>query len=445
MTDEDLPDEEEFSEKGNDVPDDGENDAINESALLVEVSCYLLRIEYNDANDDDASEFAAVDSRSHNGAIYRPCLRQEAINVIVSIDLTVPARMAAEHAMAASERYKLKEAAADYAGNRVVNAVWRGRSVAAWRWPSIANAAEAVNTAADWLGNLVEHPIDSLSTSVGAPGSLAAAGAGVIATYVLHPITEELDEAAKIIEVVGIIIGLATGLHPLVLACVKPLAHSEIAELVADGLNHAMSPPEAHSGARPAEVTHGQESPIDRQQTMFPQAVAETEAVDKDRDRDYSSPDVAIRALVLEAQERQTQGQNARGHQRSTDPLDITQAPLSVKGPWPLVSLLPIAAISWSGQVLSRPSSRVRSPGSSTDAVALRSQTALTGSARPRTIPAAGAGTPTGTDETCCRSSGPVSCFSRQPPGVGAAVAGASAGAEACAPWRRRERPGGPP
>ena len=33
-----------------------------------------------------------------------------------------------------------------------------------------------------------------------------------------------------------------------------------------------------------------------------------------------------------------------------------------------------------------------------------------------------------------------VSCFPRQPSGVGAAVAGASARAEACAPCRRRER-----
>ncbi len=48
--------------------------------------------------------------------------------------------------------------------------------------------------------------------------------------------------------------------------------------------------------------------------------------------------------------------------------------------------MLPIVATSLAGQVLSRSSSRVRSPGGSTDAVALRSQTALTGSDRPRTI-----------------------------------------------------------
>ena len=52
----------------------------------------------------------------------------------------------------------------------------------------------------------------------------------------------------------------------------------------------------------------------------------------------------------------------------------------------PLVSLLPIAAISLDGQVQSRPSSCVRSPGRFADAVVLRPQTDLTGPARPWTI-----------------------------------------------------------
>jgi hypothetical protein len=64
---------------------------------------------------------------------------------------------------------------------------------------------------------------------------------------------------------------------------------------------------------------------------------------------------------------------------------------------WPLASMLPIAAISLAGQVRSRPSSRdARSPGSSTGAVVLRPQTALTGSDRPWTIPQRGHGHPRG-------------------------------------------------
>jgi hypothetical protein len=78
-----------------------------------------------------------------------------------------------------------------------------------------------------------------------------------------------------------------------------------------------------------------------------------------------------------------------------------------------------------------------------------RPQTALTGSARSRKIPAAGAWIPPRLDlwktSVGQRIARKASLFSRQPTGVGAAVARALAGAEACAPWRRRERPGGPP
>ena len=85
---------------------------------------------------------------------------------------------------------------------------------------------------------------------------------------------------------------------------------------------------------------------------------------------------------------------------------DRAVAVLSVNEPWPLASMLPIAANSWSGQVRSRPSSRVRSPGSSTGAVVLRSQTALTGSARPWTIRSGSRDAPQWTGELR-RSSGP--------------------------------------
>jgi hypothetical protein len=65
------------------------------------------------------------------------------------------------------------------------------------------------------------------------------------------------------------------------------------------------------------------------------------------------------------------------GHEPPTN-LRCHPLKLSVNGSWPLMSLLPIGAITRSGQILSRPS-RVRSAGNSTGAVALRSQTGLDG------------------------------------------------------------------
>ena len=101
---------------------------------------------------------------------------------------------------------------------------------------------------------------------------------------------------------------------------------------------------------------------------------------------------------------------------------------LKCRASWPLASMLPIAAISLAGQVLSRPSSRVRSPGSPTGAVALRSQTALTGSDRPWTIPQREHGHPAAERPVTAVQRRPASLPpSRQPTGVGPAVAGAPA------------------
>ena len=72
----------------------------------------------------------------------------------------------------------------------------------------------------------------------------------------------------------------------------------------------------------------------------------------------------------------------------------------------PLVPMLPIAAASLTVGLcwFCHPSSRVRSPGSFTDGVALRSQTALTGSARPWTIPQREHGPPAAAPGNCRRS-----------------------------------------
>jgi hypothetical protein len=139
---------------------------------------------------------------------------------------------------------------------------------------------------------------------------------------------------------------------------------------------------------------------------------------------------------------------NAGKHRiRSTAP-HVSRCPnavavLSVKDYWPLVSLLPIAANSWSGQVLSRSSSRVRSPGSSTGAVALRSQTGLTGSDRPRTIRAAGAGTtPRAHMKLAVGRAARISSFApadrRWPGRSGSASGSEGQGAEAAARAARR-------
>jgi hypothetical protein len=106
---------------------------------------------------------------------------------------------------------------------------------------------------------------------------------------------------------------------------------------------------------------------------------------------------------------------------------------LKHQGSWPLVPMLPIAAISVAGQVQSRSSSRVRALCSSTGAVALRPQTALTGSDRPWTIPQREHGHPAVEllEKMRLVNSGPTaSCFSRQTPRRWRRRSGSASGSE---------------
>jgi hypothetical protein len=256
VTEEELPNEEDLPEQGEDAPGIGRNDAIDRITALVTVTCYLIRVERADVRDHgDATDLGHNDPRADMGTTYLCYLSQDGIEVSVTINLTEPVHSAAEHARAACGGCEeLKKAAADYAGNRAVNAIWPTD-----QWPpadglSINEAAEALNQTSDWLRSLVECPIDGLAISAGVPDPVAVAGAGVVGTFVMASITRPVEDAAKIIEVVGIVVGLVTGLHPLVLACARPLAHSEIAGLVAKALEKAMSPMEAHSDASPTDA-----------------------------------------------------------------------------------------------------------------------------------------------------------------------------------------------
>lgn len=92
---------------------------------------------------------------------------------------------------------------------------------------------DAIEGASGGLQDAVGTPLRGAGGALGLSSGEAAFSAGVATNLILAPITGPLGEAATYIEVAGIIIGLATGAHPLVLACIKPLAHSQ--------LEHALS------------------------------------------------------------------------------------------------------------------------------------------------------------------------------------------------------------
>ena len=81
----------------------------------------------------------------------------------------------------------------------------------------------------------VATPLQNFGDAAGLSSGQAVFTAGVATNIVLAHITGPLDEAATYIEVAGIIVGLVTGAHGLMLACLKLLSHSQFDHLLSQG------------------------------------------------------------------------------------------------------------------------------------------------------------------------------------------------------------------
>ena len=137
-------------------------------------------------------------------------------------------------------RERIKVAAADYAASWL-----EGRSgVTWWLTPQrllLSQAADVLDGSADWLRGLVEDPLTAAVSRAGVTGPMVPIGAGITAYYVAAPLTGPLEDAARICEIAGIVIGLATGAHPLVIACAKRLAHDEAGQMLSGAFDQVIT------------------------------------------------------------------------------------------------------------------------------------------------------------------------------------------------------------
>ena len=167
-------------------------------------------------------------------------------------------------------RDRLAEAASDYAAAR-----WGDPAFAAVTEQWITQdtfgataAAEVCNRIGAGLTTLMAQPLDAIGTGIQLPGPPAAAPAGIGADLILQPLARPLapplGEAAGFCEIVGVVAGVATGLHPLALAAAKMLAHDESQEDLARAIRQAArtvfagpqpaAPPDRLEPASPAQA-----------------------------------------------------------------------------------------------------------------------------------------------------------------------------------------------
>jgi hypothetical protein len=141
-------------------------------------------------------------------------------------------------------RDRVKAAAGDYAASWV-DGQW---GVTWWETPQsfpLSRAADVLDGSAEWLYGVVEHSIADAGSRAWAAGPLVDIGSGIAANFVTAPLTRPLENAALICEVAGIVVGLATGIHPLVIACAKRLAHDGLRREIGRGFEQIIGSPHA--------------------------------------------------------------------------------------------------------------------------------------------------------------------------------------------------------
>ena len=148
-----------------------------------------------------------------------------------------------------------KEAAATTAAGYVEGAIWR-----AWKTPDDLFPVQAINFLDGVSENLhvaIQDALSYLGAEAGFPAPINLVSANITATMLTKPLAEPMEGLSRGLEVTGILLGLVTGLHPLVITCAKYLIHGEMGDALASlfgQLEEALTTPEALQEERPIDA-----------------------------------------------------------------------------------------------------------------------------------------------------------------------------------------------
>ena len=142
---------------------------------------------------------------------------------------------------AEERREEINAALADYAASWA-EALWGDTW---WQTPqdlTLSQVAALFDGSAEWLHDLIEDPVADALCAAGADGPMVDIGGGVTANFVTASVTAPLETAARLCELAGIVIGLLTGMHALVMACGKRFVHDEVHKLIGKGVERVLAP-----------------------------------------------------------------------------------------------------------------------------------------------------------------------------------------------------------
>jgi hypothetical protein len=206
-----------------------------ESVTLVRLTAYWLR--------DSEPPGPAIEGRGQGLAVGRVLIRRGVARSRGQADIDAIESLRAEYqdpGVSKERREQIAAAAADYAASWVDDQF----GVTWWQTSQsfpLSQAADLLDGSAEWLRGLVEHPLAGAASAAGAAGPAVRIGAGITANFVTAPLTRPLEDVARVCEIAGIVIGLVTGAHLLVLACAKRLARDEVGQVLSRGFEQAIT------------------------------------------------------------------------------------------------------------------------------------------------------------------------------------------------------------
>jgi hypothetical protein len=117
-------------------------------------------------------------------------------------------------------------------------AIWSG-----WQTSDDLSFEQAINFltgVSDSLHEVVESSLESLADATALPVPVNIVGSNVIATMLTKSAAEPIEDLTHGLELLGIFLGLVTGLHPLVMTCAKYLIHDELGNALTHAINSAL-------------------------------------------------------------------------------------------------------------------------------------------------------------------------------------------------------------
>jgi hypothetical protein len=193
-------------------------------------------------------------------------------------------------------RQRFVDAASEYAAGRIgsglfeVTQRWETRDVAGFD-----AVAQALRGSDEWLHDLVGRPLAGAASGLGLPQPGAAVFGGIGSTLVLEPLDREIGDAVRFCEIVGIVVGLATGVHPLAISCTKSLARDVLDERLGAAIKGVFRDNAIAVDRDPPQASATRHTPSVRE-TLTPEERdrrARWDPAARDEWRDRTEPDIA--------------------------------------------------------------------------------------------------------------------------------------------------------